>query len=139
VPNPQQKYWDLNMLFWRKQKPSHERAMDWFKANMVPGQGIIVHTKQPVPYPEVTGYFIPTLYNWGEKELARTCTRWLMSIQLPDGAFPAPDGVPYTFDTAQIMRGLCVALGDVEGAEASLPVSKTSKMRRAAAMPPVAA
>ncbi len=108
------------MLFWKKKKPSHERAMEWFKANMVPGQGIIVHTKQPVPYPEVTGYFIPTLYNWGEQELARTCTRWLMSIQLPDGAFPAPDGVPYTFDTAQIMRGLCAALGDVDGAEASL-------------------
>ena len=104
----------------KKKKPSHERAMDWFKANMVPGQGIIVHTKQPVPYPEVTGYFIPTLYNWGEKELARTCTRWLLSIQLPDGAFPAPDGVPYTFDTAQIMRGLCAALDDVDGAEDSL-------------------
>lgn len=108
------------MLFWKKKKPSHERAMDWFKANMVPGQGIIVHTRQPVPYPEVTGYFIPTLYNWGEPELARTCTRWLMSIQLPDGAFPAPDGVPYTFDTAQIMRGLCAAVGDVDGAEDSL-------------------
>jgi len=108
------------MLFWKKKEPSYERAMDWFKANMVPGQGIIVHTRQPVPYPEVTGYFIPTLYNWNEPELARTCTRWLISIQLPDGAFPAPDGVPYTFDTAQIMRGLCVAIGDVEGAEDSL-------------------
>lgn len=94
--------------------------MDWFKANIVPGQGIIVHTKQPVPYPEVTGYFIPTLYDWGETELARSCTRWLMSIQLADGAFPAPDGVPYTFDTAQIMRGLNAALGDVDGVEASL-------------------
>jgi malonyl-CoA O-methyltransferase len=108
------------MLFWKKKTPSYERAMDWFKQNMVAGQGIIVHSKQPVPYPEVTGYFIPTLYNWGEQELARTCTRWLMSIQLPDGAFPAPDGVPYTFDTAQIMRGLCAALGDVEGVEDSL-------------------
>lgn len=108
------------MLFWKKKKPSHERAMDWFKANMVPGQGIIVHTRQPVPYPEVTGYFIPTLYHWNEPELARTCTRWLMSIQLPDGAFPAPDGVPYTFDTAQIMRGLCAAVGDVDGAEDAL-------------------
>jgi malonyl-CoA O-methyltransferase len=108
------------MFFWKKKKPSYERAMDWFKANMVPGQGIIVHTKQPVPYPEVTGYFIPTLYNWNEPELARTCTRWLMSIQLPDGAFPAPDGVPYTFDTAQIMRGLCAAIDDVPGARESL-------------------
>lgn len=108
------------MLFWQKQKPSYERAMDWFRNHMVADQGIIVHTKQPVPYPEVTGYFIPTLYNWGERELARTCTRWLLSIQLPDGAFPAPDGVPYTFDTAQIMRGLCAALDDVPGTEAAL-------------------
>lgn len=108
------------MIFWRKRKPGYERAMDWFKANMVPGQGIIVHTRQTVPYPEVTGYYIPTLYQWGETELARTCTRWLMSIQLPDGAFPAPDGTPYTFDTAQIMRGLCAAIDDVSGARESL-------------------
>lgn len=94
--------------------------MDWCKQNMVPGQGVIIHTKQPEPYPEVTGYYIPTLYNWGEQELARTCTKWLLSIQLPDGAFPAPDGVPYTFDTAQIMRGLCAAVGDVDGAEPAL-------------------
>ena len=110
------------MMFWRKKKPSYERAMDWFKDHMVTDKGIIVHTKQPVPYAEVTGYFIPTLYQWGEKELARTCTRWLMSIQLEDGAFPAPDGVPYTFDTGQIMRGLCSALDDdeLEGVEQSL-------------------
>ena len=109
------------MFFWQKpKKTSHERAMDWFKQHMVVDKGIIVHTRQPVPYPEVTGYFIPTLYNWGEKDLARTCTKWLLSIQLPDGAFPAPDGVPYTFDTAQIMRGLCAALGDVEGVETAL-------------------
>jgi malonyl-CoA O-methyltransferase len=108
------------LYFWKKKKPSHERAMNWFKSHMIPGQGIIVHTKQPVAYPEVTGYWIPTLYAWNEPELARACTRWLMSIQLPDGAFPAPDGVPYTFDTGQVMRGLVAALGDVEGAEASL-------------------
>ncbi|HMW84070.1 MAG: terpene cyclase/mutase family protein [Pseudomonadales bacterium] len=108
-------------MFFRKNKPpSHERAMQWFKANMVADQGIIVHTRERVPYPEVTGYFIPTLYNWGEQALARSCTRWLLSIQLPSGAFPAPDGKPYTFDTGQIMRGLCAALGDVEGAEQSL-------------------
>lgn len=108
------------MFFWKKKKPSYERAMDWFKQHMVDGQSIIVHTRKPVPYPEVTGYYIPTLYNWGEKDLARRCTQWLMSIQLPDGAFPAPDGVPYTFDTGQVMRGLCAALGDVDGAEAAL-------------------
>ncbi len=110
------------MIFWRKKKPSYERAMDWFKNHMVEGKGIIVHTKQPVPYPEVTGYYIPTLYDWNEPELARVCTRWLMSIQLENGAFPAPDGVPYTFDTGQILRGLVVALDDpeLEGVEQSL-------------------
>lgn len=108
------------MLFWKKSKPSYEKAMDWFKNNRVENEGIIVHTKQPVSYAEVTGYFIPTLYQWNEKELARSCTKWLLSIQMPDGSFPAPDGVPYTFDTAQIMRGLCAALGDVDGVEESL-------------------
>lgn len=108
------------MLFRRRKKPSHERAMDWFKANLVPGQGIVVHTRQRVPYAEVTGYWVPTLYDWGERELARSCTRWLLSVQRSDGAFPAPDGVPYTFDTAQVMRGLCAALDDVPGAEDAL-------------------
>ena len=108
------------MVFWQKQMPSAERAMAWFKRHMVARQGIIVHTKQPVPYPEVTGYFVPTLYNWGERELARTCTRWLLSIQMADGAFPAPDGVPYTFDTGQVMRGLCAALNDMDGVESPL-------------------
>lgn len=108
------------MFFWQKEKASHERAMEWFRQHMVADQGVIVHTREPVPYPEVTGYFVPTLYNWGEQELARTCTRWLLSIQLPDGAFPAPDGVPYTFDTGQVMRGLCAALKDMDGIEAPL-------------------
>lgn len=108
------------MLFGRKKKRSHERAMEWFKRHTVPGQGIIVHTKTPVPYPEVAGYFVPTLYHWGEHELARSSIKWLLSTQLPDGAFPAPDGVPYAFDTGQVMRGLCAALDDMEGIEAPL-------------------
>lgn len=94
--------------------------MDWFKRHLVPGQGIIVHTRERVPYPEVTGYFVPTLYNWGERDLARACTDWLLSVQLPTGAFPAPDGVPYTFDTGQVMRGLCAALDDRRDVEMPL-------------------
>lgn len=108
------------MLFLRKPRNGLERALDWFKANMVENQGIIVHTRQKVPYPEVTGYFVPTLYACGETELARTCTRWLVSIQLSDGAFPAPDGVPYSFDTAQVMRGLSAALDQGEDVETPL-------------------
>lgn len=108
------------MLRFGKQKNSHDRALEWFRTNLVEGAGIIVHTKQPVPYAEVTGYFVPTLYQWGESELARRCTRWLLSVQLPDGAFPAPDGVPYTFDTAQVMRGLCAALEQGEAVAPAL-------------------
>jgi malonyl-CoA O-methyltransferase len=108
------------MWLLRKPKPAPERAMEWFKANMVEGKGVIVNSRQRVPYPEVTGYFVPTLYEWGEVDLARACTAWLISIQLPDGAFPAPDGVPYTFDTAKVMRGLCAAHARGEPVEAAL-------------------
>jgi malonyl-CoA O-methyltransferase len=108
------------MQFLRQTKPAPARAIDWFKANLVEGKGVIVHTREPVPYPEVTGYFVPTLYDWGEDGLARACTDWLVSIQLPEGAFPAPDGVPYTFDTAQVMRGLCAAHGRGEPVAAAL-------------------
>ncbi len=108
------------MSLWRGTNHSCAKALGWFKNNMVEDQGIIVHTREKVPYPEVTGYYIPTLYNWKETELARICTRWLLSIQLENGAFPAPDGVPYTFDTGQILRGLCAALGDVDGVHNAL-------------------
>ena len=108
------------MFFRQKRKPSFERAMGWFRQHLVADQGIIVHTRELVPYPEVTGYFVPTLYNWGERDLARRCTRWLLSVQMSNGAFPAPDGTPYTFDTGQVMRGLCAALDDMNDIEAPL-------------------
>src|SRR5512135_389460 len=98
------------MLFLRKRRNGLERALGWCAQHTIEGQGIIVHTRKRVPYAEVTGYFVPTLYAWNEVDLARSCTRWLVSIQLAEGAFPAPDGVPYSFDTAQVMRGLCAAL-----------------------------
>src|SRR5688500_12678676 len=107
-------------LPWRQKKSSYDKAMDWFKANVVRDKGIIVHTRLPVSYPEVTGYFVPTLYQWGETELARICTKWLVSVQLSDGAFHVPDGVPYIFDTAQVVRGLCAAFEHGERGEQSL-------------------
>ncbi len=98
------------MLFLRKSRNTTAAALSWFKAHRVGEQGIIVHTRQPVPYAEVTGYWVPTLYEWGEEAAARSCLRWLLSVQLPEGAFPAPDGVAYSFDTAQVMRGLNAGL-----------------------------
>ena len=54
------------MLFLGRRKNSLDRALDWCAGHVVQGQGIMVHTRQRVPYPEVTGYFVPTLYAWGE-------------------------------------------------------------------------
>lgn len=108
------------MSLFKKRKTPHERALEWVKDNVIDGKGIIFNSKTPQSYPEVTGYFIPTLYNWGEPELAGTFAKWLVYIQLPDGSFPALDGTPYTFDTGQVMRGLCAAMKDVGGAEAAL-------------------
>jgi malonyl-CoA O-methyltransferase len=108
------------MLSLRKPQKSFDKAMEWFKTHVVENRGVIVHTRQAVPYAEVTGYFVPTLYAWGEAALARRCAAWLVSIQLPEGAFAAPDGVPYSFDTAQVMRGLCAALRDGQPVERAL-------------------
>ena len=74
-------------------------------------------------YPEVTGYLIPTLYDVAEnlkgttseaaaRECAERATRWLLSLQMPSGAFPAGlhphkgEAQPSVFNTGQILQGL---------------------------------
>jgi hypothetical protein len=71
-------------------------------------------------YPEVTGYIVPTLYDVahtsGDVEAvvaAERATKWLLSLQMPSGAFPgglhgASQGEtqPSVFNTGQILRGL---------------------------------
>ena len=46
-------------------------------------------------YPEVTGYIVPTLYDFARStrddravSVAESATRWLLSLQMPTGAFP---------------------------------------------------
>ena len=83
-----------------------DQAIQWIKRNTVPGEGIVVHTRKRVCYPEVTGYFIPTLLSLGERGLARQYASFLCRIQQPDGSFLDPDGqAPYAFDTGQVIRG----------------------------------
>lgn len=57
-------------------------------------------------YPEVSGYIIPTLMQYGEPEIANRCAEYLVSVQHDTGAFPGLDGVPRSFDTAAAMEGL---------------------------------
>ncbi len=72
-------------------------------------------------YPEVTGYIVPTLYDVartsGDDKVmvaaAERATRWLLSLQMPSGAFPAglhygsqDEAQPSVFNTGQILQGL---------------------------------
>jgi hypothetical protein len=73
-------------------------------------------------YPETSGYIVPTLIDAGLRlheerliERARRMVDWLVSIQLPDGAFQggtidAESVVPVTFNTGQILIGLAAAV-----------------------------
>jgi len=69
-------------------------------------------------YPETTGYIVPTMLRYAEysgsalyRERAQRMLDWLVSIQLPNGAFQGGmvdqhPVVPVTFNTGQILFGL---------------------------------
>jgi malonyl-CoA O-methyltransferase len=89
--------------------PSYAKALDWIKNNSIPEKGILISSRQKVPYPEVTGYLIPTLIDAGEYNLAERYAEFLSYIQHPNGAFAGPDGAEYIFDSGQALRGLLKA------------------------------
>lgn len=103
---------------------SYDAALKWLSVHRQPGRGVNVSDIDCEPYPEVTGYIVPTLLNCGEegRELAIDLNRWLMSIQQDDGGFLGADGrkEPYLFDTAQVMRGLLAISDLVPAAELAL-------------------
>jgi len=96
-------------------------ALGWLRAQELPDGGIRVHSRHPRAYPEVTGYLVPTLLDYGQTDLAARSVRWLTRIQKPDGAFADPDrDRPYLFDTGQALRGLLAGLElDPEAPEAA--------------------
>ncbi|MBI4514586.1 MAG: methyltransferase domain-containing protein [Deltaproteobacteria bacterium] len=91
---------------------SYDRALEWAKRHSGLGGGISQTSRRRAPYPEVTGYFIPTLLDFGERALALRHARWLAAQARSDGAILGPDGCPYTFDTAQALRGFLAACPD---------------------------
>jgi len=99
-----------------------ERAIKWLKSYKISGKPTISHrNKNVVPLTQETaGYLISTLYNYGEKEFARNLAKWEASLQGPDGAFYAIDKKPYTFDTAQVIRGFLTVLEDMPELEENL-------------------
>jgi malonyl-CoA O-methyltransferase len=83
-----------------------EGAKRWIADNTIDG-GIAHSSQIRKPYPEVTGYYIPTLLKWGEIDRAKYYADWLLSIQTPEGAWQNTDlNTIYTFDTGQILKGL---------------------------------
>lgn len=86
------------------------KALNWIYNNQGSSGGVLVHHKHKSAYPEVTGYTIPTLLNYGEKELAYEFLKWILCVQRANGGFTDPDaGRLYIFDSAQILRGLLAA------------------------------
>ena len=85
-------------------------------------------------YPEVTGYIVPTLYDFVRTtedqtaaRVSEAATRWLLSLQMPSGAFPAGlhrsgasagDAQPSVFNTGQILQGLVSSHTQTRSAEA---------------------
>jgi malonyl-CoA O-methyltransferase len=106
----------------RQEKAFPAKALDWIRSNCLPGGGIRVYHGHLRGYPEVSGYLIPTLLQYGETGVAGELVRWLMCIQRGDGSFYDPDGMrPHVFDTGQVLRGLLagkdLATGALESAE----------------------
>ena len=97
-----------------------QRTVGWFHANRIPGGGIRPFPGEPRATQEVTGYSIPTLYALGEKTMARELAIWEASVQRPDGSVCALNNVPYTFDTAQAVRGFLAVVDDLPELEENL-------------------
>ena len=99
---------------------SARKAIQWLHAHSANGGVNVSHTNA-VPYPEVTGYLIPTLLQWSEPRLAMRYARWLLSAQRADGSFSGPGmSTPFAFDTGQIIRGLAAITPYLPEAEKAL-------------------
>ena len=95
---------------------SQTLALDWIKERISQEGALPVSNFNSKPYPEVTGYSIPTLLRSGERGLALKMARWLLRQQRSDGSFAGIDGEPQIFDTAQVVRGLLALGSDLPGA-----------------------
>lgn len=100
-------------IFFKKQKEKStddvlKDAKKWIVNNTVDNNGIVVSTQdKKLIYPEVTGYYIPTLLRYNDIERAKNYANYLISIQNEDGSWNEPSGkIPYTFDTGMILKGL---------------------------------
>jgi len=109
-------------------------VIDWILRAQRPDGGIAAYysllTGYSDSYPEVTGYIIPTLYDFASLTgdpvalcAAERATQWLLALQMPSGAFPGglhasgSDAQPSVFNTGQILQGLVRAYAEARNAE----------------------
>ena len=88
-----------------------ERCLNWIEKATWPDAGVAAWVNFPLvkrgpPYPEVTGYLIPTLLRWNKDALAEQYANWLVEVQDPVGFWCGIDEVPHNFDTAMCLQGL---------------------------------
>lgn len=106
-----------------KGKTPVEKALRWLKAYRVTPEGVIPsysYQRRKMATQEETGYILATLYLYGEKDLAFQMARWEASVQNADGSSSAMDGVPYTFDTAEVAHGFLAVLDELPELESHL-------------------
>jgi malonyl-CoA O-methyltransferase len=85
-------------------------AYRWFDDNSTKDY-VYTTSKSKIPYHEVTGYFIPTLMEFGFRDKATSFADYLVSAQNQDGSWSphgsySDDQKPYIFDIVQILDGL---------------------------------
>jgi len=81
------------------------RSLDWLLSQQSPSGAFYGWEGGPL-YPEITGYVIPTLLQWGHEAEANRAADWLVSVQNTDGSFNGVGGKPAVFDTGACMEGL---------------------------------
>jgi hypothetical protein len=122
-------------------------VVDWIFRAQRPDGGIAAYysylTGYSESYPEVTGYIIPTLYDFGRvtgdltaRHAAYLATDWLLSLQITSGAFPgglhAPDSGPdnnsrpSVFNTGQIVQGLVRAHTEMQAKTRNAKILKSA-------------
>ena len=65
----------------------YQKSIIWLEKNSIKGDAIAICSDNFSAYPEVTGYFIPTLLRWGYRDLAISYANWLCKVQKENGAW----------------------------------------------------
>jgi hypothetical protein len=82
------------------------KTLEWVKAHELETGGIEAWAGSNRAYPEVTGYLLPTLWEYGEVGMCHRLAKWLISHQEKQGGWLGLDDKQHVFDTSAILQGL---------------------------------